>query len=123
MWNHSIDFNLIYIIISACKDINKTFKVLLEFDIWKHQNNNEQKYKKKMNEFVNKRCCNHSVNLFSIFFSEKYKRYAVEDAAAYTVNDAIIYVVTVKQKAKKFYHIKKNKTKISTKQFLFIQFK
>ncbi|ETN98010.1 hypothetical protein RFI_39512 [Reticulomyxa filosa] len=93
MWNHQIDLNVIYIVISAYEDINKTFELLFEFDIWKSRDNNEQKYKKKMNEFVNKRCCNHDVNLFLIFYSEKYKgRSAIKNATAYTVNDGLPFV-------------------------------
>ncbi|ETN97880.1 hypothetical protein RFI_39646 [Reticulomyxa filosa] len=98
MRNHEIDLNLIYIAISACRDINKTFELLLEFDIWKHQNNNEQKYEKKINEFKNKRCCNRSVNLFCMFFSEKYKTYAIEGATAYTVNDGLPFIKKDKNK-------------------------
>ncbi|ETO08422.1 hypothetical protein RFI_28965 [Reticulomyxa filosa] len=92
MWNHKIDLNLIYIVISAYEDINKIFELLFEFDIWKSRDKNEQKYKKKMNKFVNKRCCNHSVNLFLMFFSEKYKKCDVEGAVSYTVNDGLPFV-------------------------------
>ncbi|ETO18707.1 hypothetical protein RFI_18548 [Reticulomyxa filosa] len=75
MWNHSIDFNLIYVALNYVYngDINKTFELLFEFEQWKFRDNNEQNYKKRMNEFLEGRCCNHNVNLFCVFLSEVYK--------------------------------------------------
>ncbi|ETO02396.1 hypothetical protein RFI_35040, partial [Reticulomyxa filosa] len=88
MWSHSIDLNLIYVALDYwCKgDINETFGLLFEFGQWKIQNNNEQKYKKRMNDFLERRCCNHNINLFFMFLSETDKnRTAVERAALCTV--------------------------------------
>ncbi|ETN98176.1 hypothetical protein RFI_39338 [Reticulomyxa filosa] len=83
IWNHSIDFNLIYVAIKYKSKgyINKAIELLLEFEQWKFQDNNEQNYKKRINEFLERRCCNHNVNLFCIFLSKKYKdRTAFEHA-------------------------------------------
>ncbi|ETO00805.1 hypothetical protein RFI_36634 [Reticulomyxa filosa] len=46
IWNHSIDLNLIYVALDdLCQgNINKTIKILFEFEQWKYQDNNEQKY-------------------------------------------------------------------------------
>ncbi|ETN97281.1 hypothetical protein RFI_40250, partial [Reticulomyxa filosa] len=94
MWNHSIDLNLIYVALDdLCQgNINKTIQILFEFEQWKCQNNNEQKYKKRINEFLEKRCCNHNINLFCMFLSKKYKLIAVEGAALYTVNDGVPFI-------------------------------
>ncbi|ETN97396.1 hypothetical protein RFI_40133 [Reticulomyxa filosa] len=72
MWNHSIDLSLIYVAFNYyCeKDVNQTSELLLEFEQWKCQNN-EQKYKEIMDEFVKKRCCNYQINLFCIFLAKK----------------------------------------------------
>ncbi|ETO00782.1 hypothetical protein RFI_36658 [Reticulomyxa filosa] len=94
MWNHQIDANLIYIALNGHHgDINKTIELLFEFEQWKHQDNNEQKYKKRINEFLEKRCCNHNVNLFCMFRSEIYKgSTGIKRAATYTVNNGLPFV-------------------------------
>ncbi|ETO02384.1 hypothetical protein RFI_35052, partial [Reticulomyxa filosa] len=95
MWNHRIDANLVHIALDYCcnGDINKTLVLLLEFEQWKRQDNNEQKYKKRINEFLEKRCCNHNVNLFCMFRSEIYKgSTSIERAATYTVNNGLPFV-------------------------------
>ncbi|ETN97699.1 hypothetical protein RFI_39827, partial [Reticulomyxa filosa] len=95
MWKHSIDFNLIYVALDHwCKgDINETMALLFEFEQWKFQKSNEQNYKKRMNEFLEKRCCNHDVNLLCIFVSEKYKkRTAIEYATLNIVNNGLPFV-------------------------------
>ncbi|ETO15238.1 hypothetical protein RFI_22126, partial [Reticulomyxa filosa] len=82
MWNHSIDLNLVYVALNDwCKgNINETMELLFKFGQWKCQDNNKQKYKNRINEFLEKRCCNHNINLFCMFLSEKYKKIAVEGA-------------------------------------------
>ncbi|ETN99757.1 hypothetical protein RFI_37710 [Reticulomyxa filosa] len=71
MWNHQIDANLIYIAIRCCKkNVNLTMQLLTVFEQWKFLNNNKQKYKARMNEFLERRCCNHNINLFCIFICE-----------------------------------------------------
>ncbi|ETO03113.1 hypothetical protein RFI_34297 [Reticulomyxa filosa] len=88
MWNHSIDLNLIYAALIYCceEDISKTFELLFHFEQWKLRDNNEQNYKKHIDDFMKKRCCNHNVNLFCIFLSENYEeRTAVEHAILNTL--------------------------------------
>ncbi|ETO02503.1 hypothetical protein RFI_34928, partial [Reticulomyxa filosa] len=70
-----IDANLIYVALQyLCKgDVNLAIQLLSTFEQWKFRNNNEQDYKKRINEFLERRCCNHNVNLFFIFFSQIYK--------------------------------------------------
>ncbi|ETN99852.1 hypothetical protein RFI_37615, partial [Reticulomyxa filosa] len=94
MWKQSIDFNIIYVTLNYFeKDVNETFELLSKFKKWKFQDNNKQKYKKRMNKFVKKRCCNHNINLFSIFLSETYKEVnAVEYATVQTVNNCLPFV-------------------------------
>ncbi|ETN97505.1 hypothetical protein RFI_40024, partial [Reticulomyxa filosa] len=95
MWDHQIDLNLIYVALDYWyeRDTNEIFGLLFEFGQWKIQNNNEQKYKKRMNDFLERRCCNHSINLFCMFLSERYKnRTAVERAASYTINNGLPFV-------------------------------
>ncbi|ETO01522.1 hypothetical protein RFI_35918, partial [Reticulomyxa filosa] len=93
MLNHSIDLNLIYVAISyVTGDINQ-IELLFEFEQWKFRDNNEQNYKKKMNEFLKERCCNHDINLFFIFFCEKYKgRTAIECVKTITINNCLPFV-------------------------------
>ncbi|ETO04135.1 hypothetical protein RFI_33267 [Reticulomyxa filosa] len=70
MWNHQIDANLIYAALNCFeKDVNLTIQLLFKFEQWKFQNNNEQKYKERANEFLEKRCCSHNINLLLIFIS------------------------------------------------------
>ncbi|ETN98244.1 hypothetical protein RFI_39266, partial [Reticulomyxa filosa] len=93
MWNHSINFNLIYVALNLCgKDVNLTIQLLFAFEQWKFRDKNEQNYKKKKNEFLKRRCCNHNINLFAMFFSETHKKNATEFAAAVTINDGLPFV-------------------------------
>ncbi|ETN98405.1 hypothetical protein RFI_39095, partial [Reticulomyxa filosa] len=100
MWNHSIDFNLIYVALDHwCEgDINKTFELLFKFEQWKFRNNNEQNYKKRKDEFLEGRCCNHDVNLFCIFLSKKNtRRKAIECAKINTINNCLPFVAKDKK--------------------------
>ncbi|ETN98267.1 hypothetical protein RFI_39243 [Reticulomyxa filosa] len=101
MWNHSIDLNLIYAAICCCKrDIDLTMQLLKVFEQWKFQDNNEQKYKNKMNKFLERRCCNHNINLFCIFIYQAYnEKKVIEAATSETVNDGLPFVE--KDKAQK----------------------
>ncbi|ETO01863.1 hypothetical protein RFI_35576 [Reticulomyxa filosa] len=69
IWNHQIDANLIYVALLYSQDINKAIWLLHEFKKWKFRYDNKQNYKKKINKFLKRRCCNHNINLFFIFFS------------------------------------------------------
>ncbi|ETN97311.1 hypothetical protein RFI_40220, partial [Reticulomyxa filosa] len=86
--------NIIYVALDyACKEnINEAFELLFEFEKWKFRDNNEQNYKKRINEFLEKRCCNHNVNLFCIFLSESYKRTEIEHATLNIVNSGLPFV-------------------------------
>ncbi|ETO00145.1 hypothetical protein RFI_37314, partial [Reticulomyxa filosa] len=94
MWNHQIDFNLIYIALQGNNiDIDKRIKILFEFEQWKFQNSNKQKYKKKMDEFIKRRCCNHNINLFCMFIFKKCKnKMAIDLAASETVSNGLPFV-------------------------------
>ncbi|ETO00801.1 hypothetical protein RFI_36639, partial [Reticulomyxa filosa] len=95
MWNHKINLNLIHIALDNYNgDMNNTIELLFKFEQWKFQNNNEQQYKKKANKFLEKRCCNHNINLFSIFLAEEglIKYGSIEFAAACTANNGLSFV-------------------------------
>ncbi|ETO03293.1 hypothetical protein RFI_34117 [Reticulomyxa filosa] len=93
MWNHQIDLNLIYAAFNGCKkDVNLTIQLLFEFKQWKFRDNNEQNYKKKMNEFLEKRCCNHNINLFLIFGVKNKTVDAIKWSTVITVNDGLPFV-------------------------------
>ncbi|ETO14383.1 hypothetical protein RFI_22983 [Reticulomyxa filosa] len=69
MWNYCIDPNVFYFILKYDQgDMNQK---LLNFEEWKSTNENDEKYREKMNEFVEKRCCNHDVNLYCLSIIEK----------------------------------------------------
>ncbi|ETO01990.1 hypothetical protein RFI_35449 [Reticulomyxa filosa] len=100
MWNHQIDANLIYVALRySCKgNINETFEVLFEFEQWKFRNDNEQNYKKRIDEFLKGRCCNHNVNLFCVLLSEKYKmQTAIQHAKINTIYNCLPFVVKNKK--------------------------
>ncbi|ETO01982.1 hypothetical protein RFI_35457, partial [Reticulomyxa filosa] len=94
MLNHRIDLNLIYVALNDCcqGNINKTTKLLFKFEQWKFQDNNEQKYKKRVNEFLERRCCNHNINYFCMFLSEKCKAHAVTGATINTIINNLPFV-------------------------------
>ncbi|ETO04718.1 hypothetical protein RFI_32678 [Reticulomyxa filosa] len=73
MWNHSIDFNIIYIAIKYyCKgDINQTFNLLFEFEQWKLRYDYKQNYKETMNEFLEGRCAITMSIYFVLLFLKK----------------------------------------------------
>ncbi|ETO03396.1 hypothetical protein RFI_34014, partial [Reticulomyxa filosa] len=81
-------------------------ELLFEFEQWKFQENNQQTYKKRMNKFLKKRCCNHNINLFFMFLSERYKgRTAVQNAALNIVNDGLPFVEKDKNINKTFLNL------------------
>ncbi|ETO01078.1 hypothetical protein RFI_36362 [Reticulomyxa filosa] len=95
MWNHQIDANLIYSILNDIKGkIDQTIEFLSMFETWKLQPNNIKKYINKKKEFIERRCCNHDINLLSIFLKEKgaLKCTSIEFAALNTVNDGMPFV-------------------------------
>ncbi|ETN98905.1 hypothetical protein RFI_38582 [Reticulomyxa filosa] len=86
MWNHQIDLNLIFTAFNLCeKDVNLTIQLLFEFEQWKFRDNNEQNYKKRMNEFLEKRCCNHNINLFFVFYAKETVN-AIKSSTTFTAN-------------------------------------
>ncbi|ETN97939.1 hypothetical protein RFI_39583, partial [Reticulomyxa filosa] len=90
--------NLIYAALNCCKkDVNQTIQLLFEFEQWKFQDNNEQNCKKKMNEFLEKRCCNHNINLFLMFFVKNKISDAIKWSTILTVNDSLPFVKKDKQ--------------------------
>ncbi|ETO22586.1 hypothetical protein RFI_14607 [Reticulomyxa filosa] len=96
IYNHYVDLNLIYVVLNYyCEgNMKKALSLLFEFERWKLEDNNEQKYKIRMNEFMERRCCNNNVNLFCIFCSEKdiTVRGDIEDAVITTVNNGLPFV-------------------------------
>ncbi|ETO16148.1 hypothetical protein RFI_21209, partial [Reticulomyxa filosa] len=55
---------------------------------------NKQKCKMRMNEFIERRCCNNNVNLFCIFCFEKNitVRGDIEDAMITTINNGLPFI-------------------------------
>ncbi|ETN99599.1 hypothetical protein RFI_37871 [Reticulomyxa filosa] len=93
MWNHSIDLNIIYAALIGCeKNVNLTIQLLFKFEQWKFQNSNKQNYKKRMNEFLEKRCCNHNVNLFNMFYVKEKTVDAIKWSAFVTAIDGLPFV-------------------------------
>ncbi|ETO02767.1 hypothetical protein RFI_34646, partial [Reticulomyxa filosa] len=93
MWNHQIDANLIYIALSLCEnDANLTMQLLLKFEQWKFRDNNEQNYKKRKNKFLEKRCCNHNINLFFMSYVKDKTVDAIKWSTAITVNVGLPFV-------------------------------
>ncbi|ETO21934.1 hypothetical protein RFI_15269, partial [Reticulomyxa filosa] len=94
MWDHVIDLNLIFSVLigHSNRDINEAFKILFEFEEWKIRDNNQQKYKEKTSEFLKQRCCNHNVNLFCMFLSEKLKKADIGLAIIYTAVNGLPFV-------------------------------
>ncbi|ETN97684.1 hypothetical protein RFI_39842, partial [Reticulomyxa filosa] len=94
-WDHKINLNLIHIALNGHNgDINETIKLLFKFEQWKFQNNNKQQYKKKANKFLKKRCCDHDINLFSIFIVKEnaIKFTSIEHALLCTVHNCLPFV-------------------------------
>ncbi|ETO01265.1 hypothetical protein RFI_36175, partial [Reticulomyxa filosa] len=91
---HQIDANLIFVALDYCYkgDINRTIKLLTVFEKWKYQDNNKQKYKERIHEFLERRCCNHNVNLFCMFLSEILKEENVKHAIINTVVNGLPFV-------------------------------
>ncbi|ETN99800.1 hypothetical protein RFI_37667 [Reticulomyxa filosa] len=95
MWNHSIDLNLIYSILDFTQGkIDQIVECLSMFEAWKLQQNNIKKYEKKKKEFIERRCCNHQINLFCIFAAEKEFLIStpIENAILATVNNGLPFV-------------------------------
>ncbi|ETO00003.1 hypothetical protein RFI_37456 [Reticulomyxa filosa] len=95
MWNHQIDLNLIYSILKDIQGkIDQTIELLSMFETWKLQPNNIKKYKNKKKEFIERRCCNHQINLCCIFVAEKRfsSRTPIENAILLTVNNGLPFV-------------------------------
>ncbi|ETN97412.1 hypothetical protein RFI_40117 [Reticulomyxa filosa] len=95
MWNHQIDLSLICKILqNAQGEINQAIGDLSIFEAWKMQTDNIKKYEKNIKRFIERRCCNHDINLFSIFLEEKgaIGYTSIEFAAVYTVNNGMPFV-------------------------------
>ncbi|ETN99705.1 hypothetical protein RFI_37765 [Reticulomyxa filosa] len=93
MWNHQINANLIHAILDNTQGkIDQATKYLSMFETWKLQPNNIKKYEK--NKFIKKRCCNHQINLFCLYLSEKKIKNitAIEYATLYTANNGLPFV-------------------------------
>ncbi|ETO01011.1 hypothetical protein RFI_36429 [Reticulomyxa filosa] len=97
MWNHSIDLNLIYFLLTAVQDgTNKINEVLSLFQAWKIEDDNKQKCKKK---FMDNRCYNYDINLLCVYLSEKkmINITAIECATLYTINNGLPFVAKDKE--------------------------
>ncbi|ETO35304.1 hypothetical protein RFI_01759 [Reticulomyxa filosa] len=68
MWNHSIDLNVVYLLLGFMKSDIYVTTYLSLFNEW--QIENVEKYLKRTEEFKKRRCCNHLVNLLSMFLFE-----------------------------------------------------
>ncbi|ETO05011.1 hypothetical protein RFI_32386, partial [Reticulomyxa filosa] len=98
--SHSTDLNIVYLALKETQnDINETSLLLSQFDKWKKNDDNEQKYKKRRKKFIEKRCCNDDINLFCIFLYEKgylKKQNDIEKSILLTINDGLPFVEKVK---------------------------
>ncbi|ETO02210.1 hypothetical protein RFI_35226 [Reticulomyxa filosa] len=95
MWNYQIDFNLIYsLLVHTQGKIDLIIAYLPMFETWKLQPNNIKKYENKKKEFIERRCCNHQINLLCIFIIEKkiLRCNPIELAASVTVNSGLPFV-------------------------------
>ncbi|ETN97917.1 hypothetical protein RFI_39609 [Reticulomyxa filosa] len=101
MWNHSIDLNLIYVALQyLCEgDVNLAIQLLSVFEQWKSRDNNEQNYKKRMTAFLEKRCCNHNINLFFMFCAKETVN-AIKWSTLVTVHMGLPFVKDDKKLAK-----------------------
>ncbi|ETO35303.1 hypothetical protein RFI_01760, partial [Reticulomyxa filosa] len=102
MWSHSIDLNLIYIVLASVQgNIELTMECLSLIEEWRNETKNKMKYEEKKKEFMERRCCNHHINLFSIFLVEKglpgYNT-SIEFAAIMTVKDGLPFVEKDKER-------------------------
>ncbi|ETO01783.1 hypothetical protein RFI_35656, partial [Reticulomyxa filosa] len=95
IWNHSIDLNLVHITLQNVQgEIDEIIEYLSIFEAWKMQKNNMKKYEKNKIKFIERRCCNHNINLFSIFLEEEkfIKKNSIEFAAINTINNGMPFV-------------------------------
>ncbi|ETO22055.1 hypothetical protein RFI_15148 [Reticulomyxa filosa] len=87
IWNHSIDLNLIHMILFNTQgNVDLTIQCLATFKEWRMQPNNKKKYEEIKNEFLERRCCNHHINFFFIFFEKEVPEYtSIELAILFTL--------------------------------------
>ncbi|ETO26587.1 hypothetical protein RFI_10546 [Reticulomyxa filosa] len=100
MWNHAIDLNLIYVISLLQKDEDATVVHLSLFEEWRKKPNNERKYEEKKKKFMENRCCNHRINLFSIYYCEEkgFQEYTpIEFATIATVLKGLPFQLTINE--------------------------
>ncbi|ETO34246.1 hypothetical protein RFI_02848, partial [Reticulomyxa filosa] len=101
-WNHSVDLNLIYVILLSAQEIMTFANVnineivhlgLKNFQTWKNRNT---EYETKINEFMEHRCCNHDINLLSIWFRDciNYKKEftAIEFATLNIIHNGLPFI-------------------------------
>ncbi|ETO06652.1 hypothetical protein RFI_30740, partial [Reticulomyxa filosa] len=100
MWKNPIDLNLAFVLLFEIYTDIDTVNILLGgFHIWKKKRNNEQRYNEKKKQFMAHRCCNHNINLFSIFLFENkiIKATAVEFATIHTINSGLPIKLLLKE--------------------------
>ncbi|ETN97901.1 hypothetical protein RFI_39625 [Reticulomyxa filosa] len=99
--NHTIDPNIIYIILLE-GGITLIDLYLPFFESWRKQSNNNKKYEEKKKEFMERRCCNCNINLFSIFTAEMAPQEytSIELAAIYTIHNGLPFVEKENEKWK-----------------------
>ncbi|ETO31225.1 hypothetical protein RFI_05898 [Reticulomyxa filosa] len=106
MWSHSIDLNIIYILLIEAQNSMEIHQFLDGFRLAK--DSIKQRYNKIMKEFMEHRCCNHDINLFFIYLEQVLnflflkKQYdAVKLALSYVVYNGLPFVQKDKAMARK----------------------
>ncbi|ETO06868.1 hypothetical protein RFI_30523 [Reticulomyxa filosa] len=85
MQNYLIDLNLIYQVLLGFRgNIDVAIISLNLFEEWKKQPNNVKKYEEKKKEFIERRCCNHHINLFMIFLKEHLPHFKINHNKAWS---------------------------------------
>ncbi|ETO05415.1 hypothetical protein RFI_31979 [Reticulomyxa filosa] len=85
--------------ISFQGSMDQALKYLLIFEKWRNETKNKMKYEEKKKEFMERRCCNHHINLFCISVTEgKTSKYTpIELAIMATVRNGLPFVETNKE--------------------------
>ncbi|ETO34637.1 hypothetical protein RFI_02450 [Reticulomyxa filosa] len=103
MWSHTIDLNLIHVILRDVQGkIDQAITHLSAFKAWKMRPKNKKKYKENINKFMRRRCSNNQINLFCIYLAEnRLSRHTeIETAIMFTINNCLPFVEKDKKRNK-----------------------
>ncbi|ETO27435.1 hypothetical protein RFI_09697 [Reticulomyxa filosa] len=107
IWSHSIDLNLIYVVLKGIQgNMDQKNTMLFAFDEWRKQDSNQMEYKQSRTEFLQRRCSNPHINLFCMYLFKigALTRTAVKQAAIWTINDGLPFVDNDKNTKFHFFH-------------------